>query len=102
MSKILGSRKRRFEIINNKPDHSFTGVELDNETFKFGKSGGFTLEDPAKAEAINQKYGQKGPRDVVVVDTDDVPSEPGHTYFFSMPEMPWKKNSRDRSVSADV
>lgn len=91
MPKILGSRKRRFEIITNKPDHSFKGVELGNETFEFGTSGGFTLDDPAKAEAINQKYGQKGPRDVIVVDTDDVPSEPGHTYFFAMPEMPWRR-----------
>ena len=91
MPKILGSRKRKFEVITNSTKPGFDGVEVAGEKFKFGHSGGFTISDPGKAEAINEKYGQKGPRDVIVIDTDDVPKEPGHRYFFTMPEAPWKK-----------
>jgi len=87
MPRILGSRKRRFEVITN--NSSIDGVEVNGEKFKFGKSGGFTLEDVGKANEINDQYGQKGPRDVIVIDTDDVKKEPGHTYMFPFSGLPF-------------
>lgn len=87
MPKILGSRKRRFEVVNNRTD--IDGINVDGKQMDFGRSGAFTLDDPAVARDIQQSYGQDGPRDVIVVDTDDVKKEPGHTYQFQFKGLPW-------------
>ena len=86
-TKTLGSRKRRFEIVNNRTD--LDGVVVDGKKLKFGRSGAFTIDDPMKARDIQKEYGQDGNRDVIVVDTDDVKKEPGHTYQFQSKGVPW-------------
>jgi len=88
-SKTSGSRKKRFEVIpaTTRPD---LHIDVGKGERKFGSSG-MVISDPGEAEAIDQKYGSKGTREVVVMGVDDVVQESGHTYQFSFMGVPWAK-----------
>jgi hypothetical protein len=74
-----------------KPDD---GVHLDGRDYKFNGSQ-FYLNDAGAAKEIDQEFGagKGGTGDVVVVEKEF--REPGHTYRFVVPELPWKKAKND-------
>ena len=86
-SKTSGSRQKRFEVIRAtaRPD---LHIDVGRGEREFGGSG-MIINDPGEAEAIDQKYGSKGTREVVVMGVDDVPKESGHTYQFLFRGVPW-------------
>ena len=92
-SKTSGSRKKRFEVVaaTTRPD---LHIDVGKVERKFGTSG-MIINDPGEAEAIDQKYGSKGTKEVVVMGVDDIPREPGHKYQFTVPEMPWKREKEN-------
>jgi len=89
---VPGSRKKLWEVIKASK-RPFNGIAGTGRELLFGKNGGMTVSDPGLAHEINQKYGntRTGTGEVFVIETDDRPREPGHTYLFRMPQMPWKK-----------
>lgn len=56
------------------------------------------VHDDGIAQEINERFGTKskgGTGEVVVVSTQD-PVEQGHTYTFTVGDMPWKKKKRKK------
>lgn len=49
-----------------------------------------------KDEALAREIQRENPRDLVVtrMRADD-PADQGHNYFFTVPEMPWKRQNRE-------
>ncbi len=71
------------------------GVQVGDRTLTFGKkTNAFEVNDPGLAAEIEARYGPKATGDVVVAPHDYNP-EPGHRYFFTVPELPWHKKARD-------
>ena len=70
------SRKKQFEIIKaSKRSKNIKGFIVGRgggKRLAFGKSGGLILHDAGIANEIEQKYGNEGSKDVVVVEVDDL------------------------------
>ena len=66
----------------------FKSVNAADKDMPFNHEGRFSVKDEKVASEIRKKY----PRSVTVSRvTDYHPSDRGHKYFFSCPEMPWHK-----------
>ena len=66
-------------------------VKVDGKYMPFGRDGAFRVKDPGVAAEISAKYGGKnGDVTVTKVKYPHI-SDRGHKYFFSVPELPWKK-----------
>lgn len=90
----MANHKRGFEIVQI--DKSVDGVEIGGQKMKFGKSGGFRIEDAAKAKDIDMEWGYSGRRHgrkdkVLVIPTDDKRVEPGHNYTFTTIALPYAR-----------
>ena len=91
-------RKKQYEIHKgSKRSKDIKGVIAGGKKMAFGSSGAFTTDDPVIAQEIDEKYGEGGQGDAVVVEVDDMDrSRPIHEgkrsrRIWSMPELPWKK-----------
>ena len=73
-------------------------VQVDGKVMQFsGKNNMFMTKYKGLATEIEARYGRKGevmPCESVTVPVEYAGREPGHKYTFSMPEMPWKKQSK--------
>ena len=80
--------------------HSFKSVEVDGKTYKFNRWGALRIRDKSVARAIRDKYGKA----LASAEVSDVPNprkdEAGHRFFFSVPEMPWKRKRNGRAREA--
>lgn len=52
-----------------------------------------TVRDAGLAKDIIDKYGQKGSNDIAYNEVYDSKAGDGHTRYFTVPEMPWKRKS---------
>jgi hypothetical protein len=70
-------------------------LEVDGKTMRFPRVRGsmMRVKDRGLAMAIRDQYGS-GRRPKVTVTKVNYPDvhDRGHRYFFSMPEMPWKRS----------
>lgn len=75
-------------------------LEVGGRHLRLKRNGTAETFDPGLARDIEQKYGNhrraahRG--DVVVneIDYEDPTRERGHTYTFTVPELPWKRKAR--------
>ncbi len=91
-------RKKQYEIHKaSKRAKDIKGVIAGGKRMKFGKSGAFITDDPVIAKEIDEKYGEGGQGDAVVVEVDDLDkSQEIHRgkrsrRVWSVGKMPWKK-----------
>lgn len=75
--------------VRNATRRKFDKLTLDGKDMKFSNQGRMMIKDEKMAREIQAEYP-----DELVVTRMRYP-EPGHTTFFSMPEMPWKKEVDD-------
>jgi hypothetical protein len=74
------------------------GVRADQRDMPFNREGRFFVKDETVAAEIRQKY----PRAVTVSRVSKYhPSDRGHTYFFSCPELPWKVKDGEEKEKVD-
>ncbi len=78
----------------------FKSVKAAGKEMPFNREGRFAVKDETLAAEIRKKY----PREATVTRvTDWHPSDRGHNYFFSVPELPWKKEKdADKDRDEDV
>jgi hypothetical protein len=89
---MVGSFKKKWEVLKATRRETFKVLTEKAGERKFGSSGGFTINDPAEAREIDQKYGRSGSQEVVVMPVDDYTVESGHKYSFGRhPGVPWAK-----------
>src|SRR3990167_4889638 len=87
-----GHVKKKWQVQNASREP--VQVEIDGKQMPFGRDGVFRVNDPGVADAIRQKYGRTGQVTVSRIRYPDV-ADRGHKYFFSMPEMPWRRNKEN-------
>jgi hypothetical protein len=64
-------------------------VVAADKVMKFNDEGRFSVDDEKVAAEIREEY----PRDVTVTRVNaSHPADRGHKYFFTVPELPWKRN----------
>lgn len=93
-----GHHKHKFLVQKAWPDHDQEGdglgasIETSKGKLKPTKKGRMLINDEKFAREIQADH----PRDLVVtrMNADD-PADKGHNYFFTVPEMPWKRQHRD-------
>ncbi len=66
---------------------------IDGKVIPFDKRGTFRVKDKGLADEIQAKYGTEN----VIVDPTRIPdmADRGHKYFFTVPEMPWKRSQHN-------
>lgn len=73
------------------------GIQAGGRFLQFGKkTNAFEVNDPGLAREIEQA----NPHDVIVT-PHHYNSEPGHRYFFTVPEMPWKRKKDENENKPD-
>ena len=78
--------------------HNFTKVEAGGKVMPFNAEGRLAVDDEAVAAEIREKY----PRTATVTRvTASHPSDRGHKYFFSVPELPWHKELPNAPIKHD-
>lgn len=80
-----------YEVIAAREDTP-KALEVDGKRYNFRDSGLMRLQDRGLAMAIRDKYGT-GKAPGVTVTKVNYPghADRGHRYFFTVPEMPWKR-----------
>ena len=74
------------------------GINYGEKKFNFNKEGRFVLTDEKVAREVQKMH----PRDLAVTRVNTFhPSDRGHRYFFSVPEMPWKKQGIETGEKRD-
>jgi hypothetical protein len=88
-----GHHKHKFIVQKAFPsDDLTTGVETSKGVLKSNKQGRMVIAE----ESLAREIQQDNPRELVVTRmNEDDPADRGHNYFFSMPEMPWKRQHRE-------
>ncbi len=87
-----GHIQHKWIVQNATQNRDFEGVKAGDKDMLFDKEGRFLISDEVVAGEIRKEH----PRDVTVTRMryPDV-ADRGHTYFFAVPEMPWKKDKDD-------
>jgi hypothetical protein len=81
-------RDHRWIVHKSSLGKHLTGVNAAERDMPFNHEGRFSVSDEAVAAEIRMKY----PRAVTVSRVSKYhPSDRGHIYHFSVPEMPWHK-----------
>lgn len=81
-------RDHRWIVHNTKRTRDPDPVVAADKVMEFNKEGRFMVSDEAVAAEIREEY----PKDVTVTRVNySHPSDRGHTYFFTVPQLPWKK-----------
>jgi hypothetical protein len=90
-------RKKQYEIHKaSKRAKDIKGVIAGGKRMEFGKSGAFITDDPVIAREIEEKYGEGGQGDAVVIEVDDLdksqPNRRGRSsrQVWTVGKMPWK------------
>ena len=79
--------KRKWIVHNATRNREFTDVVAADKVMKFDREGRFSVSDEKVANEIREEY----PRDVTVTRVHaSHPSDRGHHYMFTVPELPWK------------
>lgn len=91
----MATFKKKFDVIKT-TKKDVDGVEVAGQKMVFGKSGAFSVTDPAKAKDIDQLWGIQSRKtgkmdEVIVVESDNNMVEQGHTYTFSVGGVPWAR-----------
>ena len=88
------STGQAYEII--KADNNLTALEVDGKKLDFKRvhDSMFRVKDRGLAMAIREKYGSGRNPDVTVTKVAYPDArDRGHRYFFTVPEMPWKRSN---------
>ena len=81
-------RDHKWIVHNATQRKDFKGVRAAGKDMLFDREGRFMVSDEVVASEIRKNY----PRAATVTRvTAHHESDRGHKYFFSVPEMPWKK-----------
>ena len=92
-------RDHKWVVHNVKRTRDPDPIVAADKVMAFNKEGRFTVSDEKVAQEIREEY----PRDVSVTRVNySHPSDRGHTYFFTVPELPWKRNNADKDRKQDV
>ena len=77
----------------SKPNDGLSeGIATDRGILKPDKQGRMIVKD----EKLAREIQQENPRELVVTRmTSDDPADRGHKYFFTVPEMPWRRQHRE-------
>jgi hypothetical protein len=78
-----GHKKHKF-YVRNATKRKFDTLTVDGKDMKFSDKGRMMIKDEKLAREIQVEY----PDDLAVT---RVRQEDGHRTFFSMPQMPWKR-----------
>ena len=80
-----------YEIIKAQPNTPDV-IEVDGKPMQFRDNGMMRVKDRGLAMDIRNKYGA-GKQPGVTVTRVNYPSahDRGHKYFFSVPELPWRR-----------
>jgi len=83
----MGTYQRKWQVIQ-RTQRNVSAVDTGKRRVKLGRNRALVISDPAEALHIEQ-----GPQkhDLLVAPTDNNIVEPGHTYTFTNPGMPWAK-----------
>jgi hypothetical protein len=85
-------RDHKWIVHNATRDKDFTQVVAADRVMPFNHEGRFSITDGGVANEIRQEYGKS----VTVTRVHNIkPSDRGHKYFFTVPAMPWHKDSDD-------
>ena len=82
---------KKFEVVKA-TKRPIKGLALDDKQFKFGRNGGFYVNDPGVARELERTYGHKKGNGDVVISEIRVADVEGHNYFFPIPEVPWRSD----------
>ena len=86
-------------IVHDATRKRLAGVHAVGKDLMFNKYGRFSIRDEGVAAEIRQRY----PRDVTVTRVSKYhPADRGHKYFFAVPEMPWKKEVKEKGKMCNV
>lgn len=81
-------RDHAWVVHNVKRTRTPEPVVAADKVMKFNKEGRFVVRDEKVAAEIREEY----PKDVTVSRINmSHPSDRGHTYFFTVPRLPWKE-----------
>jgi hypothetical protein len=92
----MPKQKKLVEIIRATTRQTFTDIELGGKSVPFPHNGRILTDDTIAANEARSQYGG----DIVVVETDArEPGNrpPGTRRYWSVPEMPWKKDKPNGS-----
>ena len=82
-----GHRDHKF-YVRNATKRQFDKLTLCGEEMKFNRQGRMMVKDETMAREIQAEY----PEQLAVTRVEDQhPADIGHKYFFTVPEMPWKR-----------
>jgi len=95
------NKKKKHEILVNDPEaharvKGFYDDKHPERPMIMDSYGRMVVHDDGVANEINERFGTKskgGTGEVTVVTVDD--PEPGHSYTFSVPILPWKKEKEE-------
>lgn len=83
-----GHHKHKFIVQKALPNDLEAPVKTSKGDLKPNDQGRMIIQD----EALAREVQQHNPRELVVSRMNsDHPSDRGHNYFFTVPELPWKK-----------
>lgn len=71
---------KKYEVIKA-TQREIDGVEVGGRKYKFGRNGGFMVNDKGAAREIEKEYGHREGNGEVVVSEVEI-HEPGHNYKF--------------------
>ena len=85
-----GHAKHKF-YVRNATQRKFDSLNVNGKEMKFNSQGRMYVNDEGLAREIQKEYS-----DELAVTRMRVPdmADRGHNYFFTVPEMPWKKNNQ--------
>jgi hypothetical protein len=80
-------RKHKWIVHNAARTREPEPIVAADKVMEFDREGRFAVSDERVAAEIREEY----PRDVTVTRVNaHHPSDRGHRYFFTVPELPWK------------
>lgn len=95
-------REKQFLVSKVKPDHDFTGVNVDGQDMKFSKSGSsFYLRDAGKAKELDATLGSGGTKDVVISEIPMANKDGIHNYTFSIKKPKLESSGESKWVWVD-
>jgi hypothetical protein len=81
-------RDHKWIVHNRKREREPEPIAAADKVMAFNDEGRFSVNDEKVAAEIRDEYS----KDVTVTRVSaHHPADRGHTYFFTVPELPWKK-----------
>jgi hypothetical protein len=92
----MGCKYGKKHMVFKATQKPIDGVKLGDRDYKFYNGNFFYMNDEGAAHEVEKEYGVRNGHagDVVVVEKEF--KEPGHTYKFWQPQVPWKRKDDGR------